>query len=382
LKKIIILLLLLAMLLPLVSCGAKYEPQESTEEEARVLFTLSLDGEEYEVRYELYRAFFLSLRDSVDKGDRSVWSGADKQKYVDEIDRKILEYVSDIYASFAVCKKIGFDVYSQEVEEKLEEYIAAGVEGGVALIPTWEGIVTDVAIEGNGSYEDYLKALKQMNLNYSVQILLYRYYIALQAIDTYYIGTFSDEYISGAIEVGAIKYTREDVQKFYNSEDCVRLIRHSLRAEIDYKPEERAERERQSIIDAAASGDEQTVVNAIIGMGATTAPLEIKNGYVVGKNNLDEAYAEEFVREAFETPVGEVSNVIEIHDGLEHTFYVLYRAEKSEENFNDCYTQIAYVYLKDCVGKVLNTAEEALEKSFVSTDALKSLDRSTISMDN
>ena len=47
-----------------------------------------------------------------------------------------------------MCKKIGFDIYSREVEDKIEENIRISVEGGSYGSST---------IEGYGSYEKYLK---------------------------------------------------------------------------------------------------------------------------------------------------------------------------------------------------------------------------------
>ena len=59
-KKLISLILALAAILSLISCGtSEYPSVDSTEEELRVIMTYSLDSEKYEVKYELYRAFFL-----------------------------------------------------------------------------------------------------------------------------------------------------------------------------------------------------------------------------------------------------------------------------------------------------------------------------------
>ena len=60
-KKLIALLLILAAILTLSSCKKNfYEPVESTELEATTVMTLKYGGRTYEVKYELYRAFFLT----------------------------------------------------------------------------------------------------------------------------------------------------------------------------------------------------------------------------------------------------------------------------------------------------------------------------------
>ena len=378
-RKFLAFFICLTLLFSLLSCTAKYERVPSTAEEERTVWTLKINDDTYEVKYELYRAFFLSIKNSIDGGDNSVWKSADKDEYIQLIDRIILGYASDIYAAFAVCKTIGFDVYSRDVERTIEEYVTASVEGGVAIVPTWEGIVTDVTVKGNGSYEEYLKSLKEMNLNYSTQELLYRYYVALRAIDTYYIGTYSEENIDGEIKVGAYEYSKDDVFRFYMSEDCVRVLRHSFSANISYTPQERAERDRAKIADAAMYGESE-VVNCIIGLGAMTSTTEISAGSIIGRYNLDEAYAAEYTAAAFDTGVGLVSPVIEINDGLEHSYNVLYRAEKSEEHFNANYSSIAYVYLKNAVGKILYDTKTQLQRSAVPSEVLSSIDRALIKM--
>jgi hypothetical protein len=378
-KKLVLFLTCLSILVSLVACGPKYEPQASTEEELRTVWTLEIGEEVYTVNYELYRAIFLNLRNSIDGGDRSVWNGESKKIYIDRIDGMILDYVCDIYAAFSVCKSIGFDIYSDDVDDAIEDYITAGVEGGIAIAPTWEGIVTEVTVSGAGSYEEYLKSLTEMNLNYSVQDLLYRYYIALSAIDSYYIGTYSDDNIDGKITVGAYEYTRDEVYTFYNSEDCVRVLRHSFSADISYTPREKAEGDRSKLEDAALYGESE-IANCIIGLGAITSASEIKNGTVVGRYNLDDAYAMDFINEAFATKPGQISEIIEINDGLEHTVNILYKAEKSDEHFNSCYSTIAYVFLKNKVGSILNSKEKTLKESATPASLLETLDRAAIKM--
>ena len=63
-KRIIATLLVLATILTVSACKKKanYDPIESTEEEARTVMTFVMDEKEYEVKYELYRAFFLTYK--------------------------------------------------------------------------------------------------------------------------------------------------------------------------------------------------------------------------------------------------------------------------------------------------------------------------------
>jgi hypothetical protein len=89
-KKITALLLAVILILPLAACSKKYEPQESSPLEATTVYTLSLDGKTYEVKYELYRALFLNFKSQIDGGDESVWQGENSEEYIDKINSTVL----------------------------------------------------------------------------------------------------------------------------------------------------------------------------------------------------------------------------------------------------------------------------------------------------
>ena len=63
-KKIISWLLLIATALTLTSCNkTTYPAVESSKKESQVLMKIGSGKKSYEVRYELYRAFYLTLRE-------------------------------------------------------------------------------------------------------------------------------------------------------------------------------------------------------------------------------------------------------------------------------------------------------------------------------
>lgn len=375
-KKIIAFILILATALSITACSGKYEPVESTSEESRVVMTMTVNGKQYDVKYELYRAFFLTYKNQVDGGDATVWSGENKAEYVEKIDAMIIDRIVEIYSAFALCDKIGFDLYSKDVEKKIKENVKISVEGGSYGSST---------LEGYDSYEDYLAALKSMNLNYSVQTLLMRYAIAIDAIDTYYIGTASSDDVDVNLSLGAIEYTEDDVREFYFSDDCVRVLRASFRKEISYTPLERAEKLRDSFITAAASKDsleekETEVFNAIIRSGLYSNTAEIKNGYVIGRYNLERSYYGAMTDAAFSLEECEVSDPIEVVSDVENSYYVLYRTYKSEEHFKANYNSIKYIYLMNYVGEISHGVAQELKNNVTYTDVLKNIDHSAISM--
>ena len=377
-KKLLALLLIIATLL-LSSCsGGKYKEQKSTDEEATIVMTMEIDGNEYGVRYELYRALFLNYKSTVDGGDDSVWSGENKAQYVEKIDSMILDRVTEIYAAFAICKRIGFDVYSKSVEKKIQQNIKTSVEGGS---------YGNTTIQGYDSYEDYLAALKAANLNYSVQALLFRYAIAVDAIDSYYIGTASSVDIDLNMSVGAITYNKDDVKAFYDNDDeCVQLLRTNYQKAISYTPKDKAEALRAKIVAAAASADdlqekENLVAIAITSSSGNYASAdEVKNGYLIGKYNLDRSYYGDMTDAAFSLELGEVSECIDIVTDIENAYYILYRTEKSDTYFEENYDSIKYIFLMNYVGKISHGVADELRSSVMYTDFLININHSEIGM--
>ena len=379
-KKILAILLALATVLTFAACNKNknknYPPVESTKEEARTVMTLSIDGKTYDVRYELYRAFFLTYKSQVDGGNPDVWTGPDKDVYVEKINDLVINRIAEIYSAFAICERIDFDIYSSDVENKIKENIRISVEGGT---------YGSTAVQGFDSYEDYLAALKAMNLNYSVQTLLFRYAIAVDAIDTYYIGTATSDDVNYDITMGALKYSKDDVKTFYFSDECVRVLRASFPKGISYTPLERAESLKAKLETAAAQCDalgdkEDKVRNAIIGSNLYLNDAELKSGYVIGRHNLERGYYGDMTDAAFSLAEGEVSDPISIATDVEDAYYVLYRTYKSEANFEANYDSIKYVYLMNYVGKISHGVADQLKTSVSLTDYLKTIDHSKIGM--
>jgi hypothetical protein len=368
-KKIISILLLAAVLLSLIGCDEEYEPVASSEIESQVVMTMSLDGEKYNVKYELYRAMFLNLRASVDGGDSSVWNGAEKEKYIAKIDGMIKEQIAQIYSVFHVAKKIGIDIHSEEYDKQVKDYIAASVNGGY---------MDSIEIEGfGGDYGKYLEYLKENNLNYSVQDLLIRYSLASDDVFVHYKGTLENEEFLEHAKPGALKYTEEDVLAFYNSDDCVRVIRAFLPK--DFNTAEGAEEIRKQIAEKAKYGENDVALYII--NKTLTGGEDVMNGDVIAKHNLYTGYYSEMVEEAFSLKMYEVSRVMEVVTGAEDGYVILYKTVKNSSHFDKCYEQIASTYVDNEVGKIFDTAGDQLLETLQFSQLLSDLDRASISMD-
>jgi len=371
-KRSVALFLILSLALGiLVGCKKKYKPVESTEDEARVVMTLSLGDNVYEVRYELYRAFFLTYRSEIDGGDGSVWSGDEREKYIEKINARIAREVCSIYAVFELCGRIGFDLYSKEVDKKIEEMIRISVEGGVYGDEIYTGF--------DGDYDKYLSSLKELYHNYQTSVLMLRYRIGREMLEEHYVGEALPAEKDGMLTDGALKYDRESVESFYLSEDAVRVYMTYIPEEISYTPRDMAEKIRTDVVEAAKSGDEAVRI-LMINRGTPTAAAELESGVLFGRYSLARDYSV-LADAALELSDGEVSRVIETVSATDgRRFYVVYRAEKTDEFFEQSYASVVEVYLYDAIGEILSTTADSLAGGLVYTDAYSEIIHSEVAM--
>ena len=362
-KKIIPLIIILSLCLSIGSCGSKYQPVESSVEEKRTMYTMSIEGKSYDVAYELYRALFLQYKTKIDGGDASVWSGDRKDEYISAIDEIIFSKIADIYAVFHLCAKVGIDVYSKVIEQTIQDYITVSVEGGS---------IDDMSFAGfDGDYGAYLSYLKSAYMNYSVQTLLFRYSIAYILLEDHY----ADKVSSG----DNLSYTRDDVKAYYDSDECVRVLEMFLSTTTDtdklINTPERAKRLRDGVARQSSEEDVGTymISNTLSGEG-------LRDGIVIGRHSLDPAYYADLTGAAFSLSVGDTSEVIEIITGMSNGYYILYRVNKTEDHFSSCYEEIEASYILNLIGADIYETAEALKGSIKATDALDSLERASISM--
>ena len=64
-KKLLCAILIFATAFGLISCSqSKYEPRESTEEELRVVMTVSVGDTEYDIKYQKFLRDYIALEDT------------------------------------------------------------------------------------------------------------------------------------------------------------------------------------------------------------------------------------------------------------------------------------------------------------------------------
>ena len=364
-KKLFALILAFAVLFSFTACKDElYPPVESTEEESRVLMTFKVGKDEYEVKYELYRALFLNYASEYDGGDRSFWSTAESENAKAKINERIVDMCADIFSVIYRAKSIGYDVYSADADTRVSELVSRSVNGYVDAENNFEGF--------GGDYDAYLAALKEMNLNYSVQDLLYRYSIATEEINKYYAGEKDEtsfEPVSGAIEA-----TADDVREFYYGDDSVRVLLVTLDS-MSYT-RTRAEEIRNKI---NSLGDESAVSSYIVGFTATAAE-DAFDGAVIGKYSLDSAFYSEVTKSAFSLAVGEAGEVVEVNTGEASYYYILYRVEKNDEHLQKKNDSVREVYIANAIGELIAKDKEALLVSVQTTENYNDIKHSEISM--
>ena len=363
-KKLIALALLLTLSLTLVCCkSSKYPAKKSTAEESKVVMTLSLDGERYDIKYELYRALFYAHHKEIDGGDTGIWQGADKQEYINEINEKIISSAAKIYSAFHIAEKIGVNLYSKDSNAQVEEYVRVAVEGNGADILGYDG-----------DYDAYLADLAKIGINYSVQDLLFRYSIATEKINEYYIGV-EDEAL-GFID-GDYEYSTNDVREFYFSDDSVRVLEAYIQGGYIANAEEKI----NSLKDAISSLSPIDAALYIINHTAVI-PLDLiqnkkVSGTVFGSYTLDEEYSA-LSEAAFALSPGEVSDVIAVNEVGATTYYVLYGLEKSDEHFSECFDDIKMAYLNNLVSKMLLDTTELLSENVTTVKGYSEINHSEI----
>ena len=351
-KKILSVIIMIATIVSLASCGAGYEPVKSTDEEARTVITLKYENCEYDVKYELYRALFLSHCAELDGGDRSVWSAEGKDELIAKMNEYIISSAARIYGTLHLADSLGIDPYSSEFDKAVDDSVKDGINSA-------------------GSYEKYLAMLHKMNLNYSVQELMIRYSTALEKLDEYYNGVHDDALgnVGGKIEV-----TKEKVEEYYFGDDCTRVISVYLQANAFTK--ERAEHIRAEIATKSSASE----VSSYAIQYTTSSYEDVMDGVVVGRYGSNDAY-DTYTAAAFSLNSGDVSELIEINTGYDHGYYILYGIDKSETHFDKQYDLIKDSYVSNESGKKLNAPVGALKESAVLAPAYYEIVHAAITMD-
>lgn len=360
-QTLVAILLILSTVLITLSCGDPYPPVKSTEEEARTVMTLTHAGETYDVKYELYRAFLIPLRDEMAKGLSDPWSGeageARRGALLEAVDARVLE----IYTTFALCRELKIDLYDKKTEQAIDEYIRLDIEG-------------DGSYEGYGSYDAYLAALKEQYLNYATAELLLRYSLGLEALYTHYIGTY--DYISATYRDSALTVTDADVDAFYAAEDTARVMLIEL--PLGVYTDEEITLTHETLSRLLAEEGEAAMTAWLL--RHTAIAESVTRGEILSPYTLDPLFYGEVTSTALALSEGSLSDPITVRSDELNSVYLIYRMDKPASYLEDNRHTVDETYRYHLVGRELDRVRRSLEDSMTVTDLLRSLDVTAVTM--
>lgn len=345
-KRLLSLTLAIVLLFCLVSCKKGYESVPSSEQELTTVMKMG----DFEIKYELFRTFFLTNKSSIDGGDRNVWISDKASEYRAEAIELILPQIAEIYAMFAMCESYGIEVFSEEMDAKVQQYVDVSVDGGM---------IGDSIISGFASYEEYLEYLKSMYMNDSVSRLLIRYSLCEELL--------REKFLTET------KATKEDVEEFFFGDECAHITWLNILYEgTEYLGSE----DMRNLADKAharlkTAKNQREVINTLVQYSAGASASQIENGFYIGKYTLDSAYMQEIIDAAFTLKAGEFSQVIENYYGL----YIIYVMNKNASYLEteSNYEEIEELYLNNKFYYALSEYKASLLKGVKYTDFFNSL---------
>lgn len=328
------LILAAALLLPLLAaCG--YRPVKSTEWEATPVFTLG----EATVNMEMLHTFFYTQCDDIPGFSELYFSGdAGALRFAAVRDAAVRE-IAGVYALFAVCQAVGIDPYSEDIDDKITEYIEISVEGGA---------LGDQTLRGFESYDDYLAHIrKYYHMNDAVNRLMIRYALCEELLSEYY----STQY----------RHTEADVTAFFESEDCIRIIWVNRLA-------------NSAGLDLAGNLELMTKArdNLIAGKfeEAIWYSLSETTDFYMGRYTMDPLYYGELIEAAYAMEVGDTSRIMDLGS---LGYYVFSKRTKESSALSTQYRQIEKLYLGDVMYGEIAKKQEELLQGIVYTDFYRGL---------
>lgn len=324
------ILLTSLLLLSLTACGENYKLRASSKKEATPVLTLGEDTVNFEVLY----TFFLNQCDKIDGFTDSYFDGAaGAARFTATLDAAVAE-IAKIYASFAVCRSVGIDPFSESVDAAIIEYLKLTVEGGT---------MGENELYGFDSYDEYLDYIQEsFHMNDAVNRLMIRYAVCEDLLIKYYKESYP--------------YTDADVAAYFAGEDCIRIIWVSRTADAGMLSREDnlaiMERAREKLLAGNHSG-------------AIRYSLEPTTDFYMGRHTLDDAYYSELIGLAYSLGEGEVSGVLDL--GVEGLF-VIKRLPKVSAHLTERHESITDIFLYDLQIATILARADALTEAIAYTD--------------
>lgn len=321
----ITLFLITALLtLSLTACGEDYKLRESSKKEATPVFTLGEDTVTFEVLY----TFFRNQCDKIENFSASYFEGADGPARFTETLAAATHKISEIYAMLAACRAVGIDPYSEDVENKILDYLKITVEGGT---------MGENELYGFDSYDEYLDYIEEnFHMNDAVNRLMLRFAICEDLLMAYY--------------EDSLPYTDADVAAYFESEECIRIIWVS-------RPHDAMMQSKEDNLKMMNSAREKLIAGKH--NSAIQYSLEPATDFYMGRYTLDDAYYSDLIEIAYALGDGEVSDVLDL--GVEG-FFVIKRLPKEAAHLSERHQIITEIFLYDLqTANILATADDLMQ---------------------
>ena len=284
-KRIIALLLALALCLPvmLCSCGAK---DENNIAEDKCIIKVG----SHEVSYGLYRYFFLNYKDAYTKEELE----ADASSIYKKIEEECIKSILGMYAVVDLCAEYGIKTTDSEIKDQVDATIASIKE-------QYADELTDKS--GEQGYKEQLK------INHMTEEV-FRLVCAVDACEqTLFMKLTTD---------GTIPSDDSSVRAAIDS-DFIRILQVYINTEATNLTYDEAKALADDICKKAKAGAD---FNTLVYENSNDYTMT-KDGYYMPRGWM----SEEIDEVAFKLSVGEVSDVVELGDG----FHILKRFEMEEE---------------------------------------------------
>lgn len=338
--RIRILSLALALLMltaALTSCGENYKLRKSTDKEATPVAELS----GYTVNFEMLYTFFLNACEKREGFDESYLEGEGWEARYESLMEEALASISEIYGLLSLCKSVGIDPYSAEMEKAIMDYLKTTVSGGV---------MGDHAIVGFDSYTEYLDYIREhYHMNDAVNRLMIRYALCEEKLVEYYKTRH--------------RFTEADVRAFFESDTCIRVVWVGRPKNAEFLG--LSEKANLNLLEKGRELLQRGDIK-----GAIQYSLEPVADFYMGPYTLDSNHYAKLIEAAYRLGEGDVSSRLDL--GVEGYYYVK-RLEKSPLHFDLRYEEIEGVYLYEVQSTAVLREAEKLLQGIVYKDAFHTL---------
>lgn len=324
---LILILAVLTIVSPLLSCSPKDKSNEKDSETVLVI-----GG--FEVPFELYRFAALTQKTAYESmyGD-DVWTEDDADTMKESLKTDVLSYLKNMYAVLSLAKDYNISADDPTIERDFKSKRSS-----------------DIA--SYGDEDSFLEALAAQNMNDSV----YRFMTTASLV--------KDELYYAMINAGNINDDEDFVKDIINGDEFIR-IKQILISNENGKSDEENLKTAKSVLSLAQNGE--NFEDLISEYNEDPYMFGNAHGYYMIKG----VWRKDFENAAFALGVGEISDIVKTDSG----YSILKRYEKESDYMESSFDTLADAYYDSVFSLAIENRESELEvtttKLYESNDAYK-----------